>query len=203
MLRRWGSGGILPFSFGYRPSFSVTGGREAPEALCQGTESASENSGVCVLTHRSSGRGMDKVPLAIPGVRAAQLNVRTHKSLRVEQSFIARTWPFVSAALDHRGSHKHDSPDQRVGSAVRPSLRDKSQVRESSRYRVVDVAVLPAKSPDCAVKVSGVAPLACQRHPAPQLRQAPFDPVSRMGAKRQRECAKVLNQLRRTQACAF
>jgi len=40
----------------------------------QGTESASETSGMCVLTNRSSGRVRDKVPLAIAGVRAAQLN---------------------------------------------------------------------------------------------------------------------------------
>jgi hypothetical protein len=53
------------------------------------------------------------------------------------------------------------------------------------------------------VKVSVVAPLVQRRHPAKQIRQAPFDRVSRMGAKRQRDCAKGLNQLRRIQACAF
>ena len=53
------------------------------------------------------------------------------------------------------------------------------------------------------VKVSAVAPLGSRRHPAIQLRRAPFDQVSRMGAKRQIRCAKGLNQLRRNQACAF
>jgi hypothetical protein len=35
---------------------------------------ASEESALCVLTNRSSGRVMDKVPGSDAGVRAAQLN---------------------------------------------------------------------------------------------------------------------------------
>ena len=55
---------------------------------------------------------------------------------------------------------------------------------------IVQPAVEAAESRDPAVKVIGVAPLRCRRHPAHQLREAPFDPVSQLGAKRQRRSAK-------------
>jgi len=54
-----------------------------------------------------------------------------------------------------------------------------------------------------AVKVSGIAPLGRRRHPAKQLRRAPFDRVSRLGAKRQKGSGKGFKWLRRTQTCAF
>ena len=49
-------------------------GARRQRAMCQGTESASEDSGVCVLTPRSSGRAHHKVPSPYAGARAAQLN---------------------------------------------------------------------------------------------------------------------------------
>jgi hypothetical protein len=82
-----------------------------------------------------------------------------------------------------------------------PEINRKSGQGVSSL--VIQAAVQLAESRILAVKVSGVAPLRSQRHPAHQLRVKPFDRVSRMGAKRQRSSAKGLNQLRRTQACAF
>jgi hypothetical protein len=75
--------GVAPLRCRRHPAFqlreaplrsSVTDGREAPEIKCQGTESASETSDVCVLTARSSGRVRDKVPSSYIRGRAAQLN---------------------------------------------------------------------------------------------------------------------------------
>ena len=108
--------------------------------------------------------------------------VRTHKSTRrgrgVDPS-LSRRRIFIAATSTHRPAHG-------VGSIGRPSPRDQSQFRESSRRLVIDVPVLPAEMPHPPVKVSGVAPLGRRRHPALLLRKAPFVPVSQKKGLRQK-----------------
>jgi hypothetical protein len=52
-------------------------------------------------------------------------------------------------------------------------------------------AVFPARSRVPAVKVCSVAPLRCRRHPAPELRLGPFDPVSQKQGIRQKALWQV------------
>ena len=94
--------------------------------------------------------------------------------------------PFVAAAPERCGGARSSRSSQRVVNAARASPGDQSQVRSGSRSLVIEPAAQLSESPDRRVKVSGVAPLGSRRHPARQLRQAPFDPVSPKTGIRQR-----------------
>jgi hypothetical protein len=88
----------------------------------------------------------------------------------------ARVLPSMPRRPSVAGACRISLRQKWVGSVGRASPRDQSQVRSWAAAELLQ-----------RVKVSAVAPLGLRRHSLDQLRDAPFDPVSRNRAIRQRD----------------